>query len=257
MSTFFGRFLFALAVSGLSAAAWAQTEPEAPVGSRVKRDPEKARVAETRATLAGYGRCVVKRAYGKAAEYVLDTSSLDFDSKRYGELTSPDCLVHAAVINNYAIALKMPGDMLRFALADALAARDLADFDPSKIKTAQALVFPTIDPAAFAPKPGKYSAKNLAKLEEDKVMAQGRIAFWRYGDCVVRTDPHGARTLLRSEPTSGETAAFQALMPALSSCLMKGEQFKSNRTMLRGTIALSYYRLAKAPEIQPPQGTSR
>lgn len=249
--TYSRGFLLALIVSGLSSAAWAQVKPAAPVGSWVKRDPEKAEIWETRTILFEYGRCVVARSYRKAADYVLDMSRVDFD-ERYGELRSPDCLMLATSLNRDEISLRLPGDLLRFTVAEALVARDLANFDPARLATAQLLAFPTPEAAADNPRPArKYSAK---ELEEKKLDLRGRIAFWRYGDCIVRTDPHNARVLLRSKPTSAEeTAAFNALMPALGGCVKQGDQIKSNRTMLRGTIALHYYRLARAPQAPPIQ----
>lgn len=247
--TYSHAFLLALIASGLSSTAWAQVKPAAPVGSWVKRAPEKAEVWEARTTLFEYGRCVVTRSYRKAADYVLDMSRVDFD-ERYGELRSPDCLMHSTQLNRDEISLRIPGDLLRFTVADALVARDLANFDPATLVTAQVLAFPTAEAAAENPKRArKYSAK---ELEEKKLDLRSRIAFWRYGDCIVRTDPLNARVLLRSRPTTPEeTAAFNALMPALGGCVKAGDQIKSNRTMLRGTIALHYYRLARAPQAPP------
>ena len=139
---------------------------------------------------------------------------------------------------------------MRFAIAEALVRADLGAFDPALVKLAQPLQYATLNPSDYVPKPGKrYRPKELTDLQSGMVADQSRIAFQRYGECVARNEPLNVRLLTFSNPNSiDEVAALKALMPKFSDCLTAGNQFKTNKTMMRGTLALAYYRLARAPK---------
>jgi hypothetical protein len=69
----------------------------------------------------------------------------------------------------------------------------------------------------------------------------------KYGECVVRYDAAGAKSLLLTAPDSeGETARFTDIQRALGVCLGEGAKLSFGRVALRGTIAINYYRLAHA-----------
>ena len=76
---------------------------------------------------------------------------------------------------------------------------------------------------------------------------QGFSYLSRYGECVVRADPAGSRALLAAKPETPEEASrFAALRLALATCLPEGHTLEFGKLALRGTIAVNYYRLAKA-----------
>jgi hypothetical protein len=84
------------------------------------------------------------------------------------------------------------------------------------------------------------------KRASDKNAATG-IAMSRLGECVVRAAPDSSGRLVRSAVASpDESAAFEALKPAVSSCLSAGATVAFSPELLRGAVALNYYRLAKA-----------
>ena len=68
-----------------------------------------------------------------------------------------------------------------------------------------------------------------------------------FGECVVRTDPSGSHALLMTQVVSPEeTAALKAVVPAFSSCVPAQRTLSFDKTVIRGAVALNYYRLAKA-----------
>jgi hypothetical protein len=41
------------------------------------------------------------------------------------------------------------------------------------------------------------------------------------------------------------------MTPSFAGCLEQGAQFSATKAMMRGTVALAYYRLANAPKVVP------
>jgi len=241
------RVLGIMLALGAASAAPAKPKPEAPVGTRIPRDLELSPLPEARATLSDFARCAVRKRRDLAVQFILDTKINVAD--QYLKLADPKCMMGVADRIDADVYLTLPRDIMRFAIAEALMRADLGSFDPALIKLAQPLQYSTLDPADYVPKPGKkYKPKELAELQEAKVIDQARIAFQRYGECVARNEPLNVRLLTFSKPDSiDEVAALKALMPKFSDCLTAGQQFKTNKTMMRGTLALAYYRLARAP----------
>jgi hypothetical protein len=69
---------------------------------------------------------------------------------------------------------------------------------------------------------------------------------------VVRVNPAAARTLLLTRPESAEEkAAFATMNLAFATCLPEGVTMSFGKTALRGTVAMNYYRLAKAAPAAP------
>jgi len=234
----------------------AQLKPEPVPGSRLTSSLEQLHDREARRAMSKFADCAVKLHRDAVVGFVLDASKLDIDQASR-KVFDDECLVEQAELNSADVMLKMPIDVARYALADALVRSDLPALDPNSLRLAAALQYPAIDPANYAPKAGRdYTPKELENLRNWMNTSTARVAFYRYGECVVRSDPASSRVLLMSPPTSGnEAAAFKALMPSFGACLSAGEQFKTNHTMMRGTIAVAYYRLARAP--QAPVGATK
>lgn len=240
---------FAAGVSGLCAPAFAQIAPEPRVGSRIPQEAETASRAFTRDTIRHFAECVVKRQPKLASEFVLDRTTLQVGN-RYYPLADSYCLGLQSAPYYDEIALKMGGDTMRFALAEALLQPDLARIDPADLAKAAPLVLPAVQEKNYQPEMNRsYTPDELKKLDESRRRDLLTLVEYRFGECVGRADPQGSRTFLQAMAESdAEGVALQALMPALSSCVEKGAQFKLDRTVLRGALALAYYNLAHAPK---------
>jgi hypothetical protein len=184
---------------------------------------------EERRMMAEFAACVVHRRPRIVEAVVLKDRDMPYD------LLNPDCIPDAAPhLSAYA-----PFVLIRYALADALIQRDAS--------------LTVRDLSSIAP------LEHEQRLGDDVSEAAQRTAATsaavsRYGECIVRTAPAEAGRLVRSGITTPqEDSAFAALKPALSSCLFQGQTGKFSRDVLRGTVALNYYRLAKAPRAAAAQ----
>ena len=95
--------------------------------------------------------------------------------------------------------------------------------------------------------------EQLEELAEDRRQREVAIYLSYFGECVVRADPGNSKALLAASPDSrDEGIAIAALGKSLSGCLEAGRTLELNKTNLRGTVALNYYRLAKAAQSSAP-----
>ena len=201
---------------------------------------------ETRAMSHAYAQCVVKRQPKRASEAIrlnVDNATI---MRNYRQLIIGDCLRQKP---GQVMQASFTGDLYRYTLADALVARDLAGFDATDFSGVARLDHrdPGEPPAQTGPKGKKLNAKKYQEALDGYEQAKAFAYLSRYGECVVRNAPAGAKALLLTTPDSGEeTAGFKALNLALGTCLPEGETLKFGRTALRGTIAINYYRLAMA-----------
>ena len=187
------------------------------LGDRISADRQRQLVAE-------YASCVVKRMRGKAKSVVLSDRESSVAVVRYDEVLSPDCM---PAEQDGSTTMRTKPILIRVALAQAL------------LETEPSLVLP---PLATVP-PLEHG---LIEKASDKDAATG-IAMSRLGECVVRAAPDASSKLVRSAVAGpDESAAFEALNPALASCLSAGQTFAFSPELLRGAVALNYYRLAKA-----------
>jgi hypothetical protein len=201
---------------------------------------------ETRETFVKYTECVVKSRPQDAAEIVLSTIKNGEIIRTYPRVITPDCIGNGQ-------RLTLPGDFLRYGLAEGLVRRELSQGLPPDIALAAPLAHVQVDDADYQPKPGKtIKPKELQRIEESKAKALAFRLLSLYGECVDRRDPPAALRLILSTPDSeSETQAFATLKPALENCLVEGETLTFSRVSLRGTIAMNLYRLTKAPKVVP------
>ncbi len=251
--------LAAASATLLAAPASGQLKPEAPIGSRLAKPLDEYPIDDTRRVLADFGACVVKREPQLARDLLLKSTQYSF-APEFQKLPTADCLGSAAVgriSGNGDIMLQMSPAVMRFVTAEALVRQDLANLDPQQLKSALKLPGLQISADNYVPKPGKkYTKAELTALGEYRARSINDIAIIDYGECVVRADPYGAKTLLATRISSEEEGtALRAMMPALSGCLNQGQKFGASRLILRGTVALGYYRLANAPKA-PTSGLS-
>jgi len=251
--------MFALMLACLSCGVAAQVaDKDTKLGSRIpqRNDWNTWPQAKVRDVQHRFGACVVKKRANLAARYVLEL----YDKNRTPALIDSldphlgNCLV-AATASMTTIRMSFPADMLKYALADALVQSELARSAPlTDIASVAPLAHGTIDPQEFLPPPGKsLKPAELKELDDNKTKAQVAIYLSQFGECVVRADPADSHALLMANPdTAAESAAFGRLGSALGNCLDRGRQLALNKTVLRGTLALNYYRLVKAPRIVAP-----
>jgi hypothetical protein len=190
---------------------------------------------ETRKFAYKYGACAVARHPRGASEAVLRNADSLTLTRRYSALADDNCLPTDSQI-------VFPGDFFIYALADALVARELATApipDLSKVPPLGRRSMPTF--AHLRRKFGYDAALSAA------YNAEVFGALDDYGECVVRQSPAKANALLMTEPESAaESDRFEALSPALLACTPEDKTLKLTKFLLRGTIALNYYRLAQA-----------
>jgi len=146
------------------------------------------------------------------------------------------------------LAILVPGNLRRYALADALIRADMS------LRLDQPSNIPPLDHGRITeadvnrPRWVSISEWGPAREEAHRFVAGQKIAISRFGECAVRTAPSESAALVRSKITSdAEAAALKALAPAFGSCVDQGAKVNFTPEVLRGTVALNYYRLAKAP----------
>ena len=208
---------------------------------------------KAREVLRSFGQCIVNSKGSRvlAAHVILEDVSNETIIKKYPGLVDPNCMPMGAN------TLTLPGDYIRYGIAEALVTRELVQ-PATSFDGVPLLQHKAVDPADFTAKPGA-SKKSIQTLEQARLNAEDRVFASKFGECVVRTDPAYSRKLLFTATSSlEEDAFFAALRPALGSCLIPGQTIKIEKSMVRGTIALNYYRLAHAAQtLTASQGASK
>jgi hypothetical protein len=201
--------------------------------------------AVSRAVMAEFAGCVVRRKHDVAAEVVLDPSQ-QLGSEDNKGLFISDCMPSGA-------RMRAKAAQMRYGLAEALVLADVkaAPADLSDVAPLQHPPFVDASmPAAVAADP-----ERVARWQAFAEAARAYASLAPIGECVVRANPAGSFALLKTAVESDEEkAALGAIAPALPGCVKKGEQLSVNRFNLRGTIALNFYRLAQAPRVAAKPG---
>jgi hypothetical protein len=225
------------------------------VAFAINKSREVAEFEKNRRVMFDYAKCVVRQRHARAAEAILSNADDEVIKKRYAELIIPDCLVRVV---GGAAEMKFGGDLYRYALADALVNSDYATTSESDFSNRLPLAH------IVAPKKSDLDVF-LAANKKKRIRERAQAAFveqtgvsWlsQFGECVVRQDPTKARLwLLTPTDAPEETDRINDLQSAFSACLAQGS-LTFNRISMRGTVALNYYRLAKAA-IQPVAGENK
>lgn len=200
----------------------------------------------TRRLLADYGRCIVKRSPRLAAEAIARNVDNGELVKHYNSLVDGTCLPSRWFTS---LRVRFVGDQYRYALADALVARDLAQMPVPDFEGVPLLDHrdPGPPPTGLDKKGRPLKPAQLAAAQRLYEEAQAFHFLSRFGECAVRTNPAGAKALLLTKPeTTEESAQFAALSTAFATCLPEGRTMRLGKLALRGTVAINYYRLATA-----------
>ena len=213
--------------------------------------PRGGQVVSLRQVAAAYAACVVRVAAPVARGVVLQnfTNAQINRDPVARRLFDEGCMSPPASDN--AIGPQSPGgmrfsgDLFRYSLADALIQKDYADRRHFDFTTVPPLQHFTPAPLISALANGTDSKARRA--QETYASLMGLSAFSKFGECVSRRDPDGVQKLILTHVLSdAENAAFAALSPALGQCLVSG-QLRLSREVVRGLVALNFYRLAGAP----------
>ncbi len=229
------------------------SQPVQPVGN-VPPDWNNAEAVserEVRRMARRFGQCLVKHHPNPAMLVATSDLSTSEIFKRYPMLHDIDCAFQADRSND-SFKFTVSDSGLRYLLAEALVNAQFPE-PWAAVSTAPAMPHRTFNPANFMPKPGeKLSVEEAKRRDEERALDQGLVFAEQFGDCVARADPINAHRLLTTLPVSAEEdAAVQALYPRLPACVPKGQKVTINVDIVRGAVALSYYRLAKSLQSSP------
>jgi hypothetical protein len=228
-----GGLSFLALVAGAAAAAAAPA------------DESDLSLKETRRLLQDYGMCIVKGRHAAASRAILANVSNRELMNHYSALIDGNCLPRQP---GMVLKVRFTGDQYRYALADALVRSEFAAGAPD-ISAVPPLTHrdPGSPPNQVLPNGKLMNARKFAALVANYQEGQALQFVSVFGECTVRKNPAGARALILTKPdTPAETAAFSALGEALATCLPEGRTLSFGRVALRGTLAINYYRLAKA-----------
>lgn len=132
----------------------------------------------------------------------------------------------------------------RYALADALVRRDFAAQGPANLVSAGALrqPQPLLAPATDGQR------RSVQAFKSAQLYAGVEAQEAALGECIVRTDPETSRQWLLTAPGSAQDAEeAQAIVPAFHTCAKRtGGGAEFNGEVVRGPVALNYFRLATA-----------
>ena len=180
----------------------------------------------SRLVLAEFSKCIVRRKHDVAARVVLDPAA-NLGRERAEGLFISDCMPTRS-------RMRVNATQMRYGLAEALtiAEAKTLSFDFANVA-------PLSHPLSASSSPALFPAEQVALA-----------AASPFGECVVRAAPAQSLAVLRTRVGSPEeSAAMESLFPLLGKCLGKGKEMRLNRFVMRGTLALNLYRLARAPRV--------
>ncbi|TPE61026.1 hypothetical protein FJQ54_08975 [Sandaracinobacter neustonicus] len=176
-------------------------------------DAERAR----RAT-AAFAECLVDRSRGRVEKYLASFPGTAEARDIGRKLADSDCLSSGG--------LKFQEQVMRALFYQILYNKTFRDKELPDFSTV-----PPLDYSAGAP----------------VGVASNEIALRNFADCVTRANPSDARTLTLSNTASdGEKRAFDAMMPSFSACLPQDRTIEFSKTILKGLVAETLYRLSTA-----------
>jgi hypothetical protein len=193
-----------------------------------------------RKVLQEFAWCTVRREPVLAQAFVQLVDPGHMPGAEFQRLFDASCLFPLAG------QLQMRSWQSRAALAEALLLRDGTLRRTMSFAGVRALDWPVETWPVSAGKPSDPGA--VSRFADAAARDQ---SVSRLGECVVRADPVGSMTVLRTEiDTGAERKRFAALSPRIASCVQEGQTLAFNRTNLRAAMALAYYRLATAKTAQ-------
>lgn len=174
---------------------------------------------KARSTIIAFGRCVVQARRGVVEKVLALPLNDPGYQKGLNDLAFGGCLSGGE--------LRLNGTLMRGGLYAALY---LTDFRTHG--------------APLSETPVDYKV-DLGGVSDSEY--QQYLALHEFADCVVRTTPEAARTLvLASVGSEAETQAFALLNPSFGQCMAAGQSLEFSKIVLFGLIAEALYRESKA-----------
>jgi hypothetical protein len=201
---------------------------------------------DTRDVVREYGDCIVRRHEQTASRAILADADNHQLRRDYPYLFDNDCL---SFKEPGWTLISFEGDQFRYIVADALVRAEFAKSAAPNLTNVAPLSHgdPGAPPASLDSRGKPVNRQEYDRAIQNYRTAEAFTFLSRYGECVVRADPAAARALILAMPNSPEEASqFAAMQTSLGACLAAGQQLKFGKLDLRGTIAVNYYRLAKA-----------
>lgn len=203
---------------------------------------------QTRSISANYADCVVKKSASQARGAIAELAGNLVVQKKYRRLIDSSCMGQVTNDTNSA-GIAFGGDTFFYTMADALIRKDYSQSGPADFSAVTPLVHRQKLPNPSASDLQKLNKREQADIEKDVIRANAFSSLSRFGECAVRGNPEVSRQLSLTEVGSTvEREKFNELVPTLAKCLEPDLTMKFSPVLLRGTIALNYFRLAYAAQ---------
>lgn len=208
---------------------------------------------EMRVHFADYARCVVRWNRARASRAILANLDINALEHQYGDIFLTTPVTYVSGCRELRIpadtAVTFSGEALRSSLAEALVKAEFGESGPACMTDRAALTQAVPQPqAAFEAELASAPPARRPALQHHHDEMAAKAWLDAFAECVARRDAPNARGWIFSVPASAEeAAAVKALSPSLGECLPQGRQLNFRKDILRGAIAVNYYRLAKAP----------
>lgn len=234
----------AAATMALGSVAGAQSsDPYAVQRIYISGEPGRyAKPDEAQKIMRQYAQCNARYGHDAVRNFLLTPAGARLSDEEYRRVSNPECLgmMHGQ--------LRMPRLQYKGALAEALINRDFPQM--------RATDFSAVPRLDWTMKDTRGSDATAAAEERyQQLLADQYIG--RVGECIVRGNPVGAISVLKSADAASETQAWTVLTPQIASCVKNGETVTFGRADLRSAMAVSYYRLASAAGAIHSQAASR
>lgn len=193
------------------------------VGSDPAQIPEGPRAnPEDRVRIAmyRYAECVVGNSRARVERYLDTFPGSKVAHKMANSLAVDECLSSGE--------MRFSESLFRAGVYDVLYRRD----------------FKTNGPVDFSSVPALDYAAGEAGANDRE---QSRVALRNIADCTVRNDPKASRALILSMVAgNAEANAFTTVVSSMSPCVMEGSTLTFSKSVFRGVIGETLYRLSVA-----------
>jgi hypothetical protein len=224
------------------------------IGSRAYAEPMLGSRGELLDYVHAYAGCTVRYSHKRARELVLSNVADDQMERDFKDIYVSSPLVWVSgcreLVIRDGVAFRLQSGMYRAALAEALIVSELKDAPIAGLSLRAPLQhwLPEGEASLAQRLAATSDDGKRAKIESEHKAEISKIWLAVYGECVVRKDSDGSWGWAMSKSGSrDEEMAIARLKPALGDCLTSGSTLNFPKDILRGTIAINYYRLANAP----------
>ena len=200
-----------------------------------------------------YATCTVRNYPSRSRDLILADVDNKTMERKFGDLYTSKPLAFVPGCRELFLrdrqGIAIDPDLFRYALAAVLVKRDFGKAPSVQFSNVTPLSHRALEgEAQYQAKLGATSSEKRRaqiKFEHDKDLTRAWLA--QFGECVVRKNSVAAKDWIVSAYDSvDESAAVKRMSPEFSACLVEGEALTFPKAILRGTVAINYYRLAMA-----------